>query len=63
MSTNTFDRPLVLEKEEDIERFWYVMEHAEPQPLYYDPKFFEEMDECAELCIQKLKNARSHSAE
>ncbi|MBQ4430228.1 MAG: hypothetical protein II877_01905 [Synergistaceae bacterium] len=51
MSTNTFDRPLVLVKEEDIERFWYVMEHAEPQLLYYSRKFFEEMDECAELFL------------
>lgn len=60
MSSNTFDRPLVLEKEEDIERFWYVMEHAEPKPIYIKRNFLKEMDECAELFLQKVRNAQSH---
>ena len=60
MATSTFDRPLVLEKEEDIKRFWEVMRTSKPKPIYIDRNFMREMDECAELCIQKLKNARSH---
>ena len=48
MATSTFDRPLVLEKEEDVERFWHVMNNIEPQPIYLDRNFLREMDECAE---------------
>ena len=56
MATSTFDRPLVLEKDEDIERFWQVM-NSEPNPIYMEENFMQEMDECAELCLQKLRNA------
>ena len=56
MATSTFDRPLVLEKDEDIERFWQVM-NSEPKPIYMEENFMQEMDECAELCLQKLRNA------
>ena len=48
MSTNTFDRPLVLEKDEDIERFWQVM-NSEPKPLYIDREVIEGMRRCEEL--------------
>ncbi len=60
MATSTFDRPLVLEKEEDIKRFWEVMRTSKPKPIYIDRNFMREMDECAELFLQKVKNARSH---
>ncbi|MBQ9574702.1 MAG: hypothetical protein IJR27_05435 [Synergistaceae bacterium] len=60
MATSTFDRPLVLEKEEDIKRFWVVMRTSKPKPIYIDRNFMREMDECAELFLQKVKNARSH---
>ena len=56
MATSTFDRPLVLENDEDIKRFWEVM-HSEPKPIYVEENFMQEMDECAELCLQKLRNA------
>ena len=59
MATSTFDRPLVLEKEEDVERFWHVMNNIEPQPIYLDRNFLREMDECAELFRQKVRNAHS----
>ena len=60
MATSTFDRPLVLEKDEDIQRFWEVMNTAKPQPICVDKNFIREMDECAELFRQKVRNARSH---
>ena len=60
MATSTFDRPLVLEKDEDIARFWDVMNNTKPQPIYLDRNFMREMDECADLFDQKVKNARSH---
>ncbi len=59
MATSTFDRPLVLDNDEDIQRFWDVMNNTEPQPIYLDKNFLREMDECAELFEQKVKNARS----
>jgi len=33
VATSTFDRPLVLEKDEDIQRFWEVM-NSEPKPIF-----------------------------
>ena len=60
MSTSTFDRPLVLEKEEDIERFWHVMNNIEPQPIFRNLETEEGMRRCAELFRQKVKNAHSH---
>ncbi len=59
MSTNTFDRPLVLEKDEDIERFWQVM-NSEPKPLYIDREVIEGMRRCEELFEKKVKNAHLH---
>ena len=59
MSTNTFDRPLVLEKDEDIERFWQVM-NSEPKPLYIDREVIEGMRRCEELFERKVKNAHLH---
>ena len=59
MSTNTFDRPLVLEKDEDIERFWLVM-NSEPKPLYIDREVIEGMRRCEELFEKKVKNAHLH---
>lgn len=56
MSTNTFDRPLIIEDEEDIKRFWDFMENAERHPIYRDPEFEEGMRRCAE----KLKHIRLH---
>ena len=58
MSTNTFDRPLVLEKEEDIEKFWSVMNSIEPKPIHRNYEMEEGMKRCAELIRQKLRNAR-----
>ena len=60
MSTNTFDRPLVIEREEDIKRFWNVMNNSEPKPLYIHREFDEDMRRCEELLEQKLLNAPSH---
>ena len=59
MATSTFDRPLVLEKDEDIERFWQVM-NSEPKPIFRNLEMEEGMRRCAELFKQKARNARSH---
>ena len=48
MATSTFDRPLVLEKDEDIQRFWEVM-NLEPKPLYRDRDIEEGMRRCERL--------------
>ena len=48
MATSTFNRPLVLEKEEDIQRFWEVM-NLEPKPLYIDRDIEEGMRRCERL--------------
>ena len=48
MATSTFDRPLVLEKDEDIQRFWEVM-NLEPKPLYIDRDIEEGMRRCERL--------------
>ena len=48
MATSTFDRPLVLENEEDIKRFWEVM-NSEPKPLYIDRNIEEGMRRCEKL--------------
>ncbi len=58
MATSTFDRPLVIEKEEDIERFWKVM-NSEPKPLEVDPEIIKGMRECTELFRQKVESERS----
>ena len=57
MATSTFDRPLVLEKEEDIERFWYVMNNVEPKPIHRNYETEEAMRRCGELLAEKLRNA------
>ena len=57
MATSTFDRPLVLEKDEDIERFWQVM-NSEPKPIFRNFEVEKDMEECAELFRQKVKNER-----
>ena len=59
MATSTFDRPLVLEKDEDIERFWQMM-NSEPKPIHRNLETEEGMRRCAELFKQKIRNARSH---
>lgn len=59
MATSTFDRPLVLEKDEDIQRFWDVM-NSEPKPIFRNLETEEGMRRCAELFRQKVRNARSH---
>ena len=48
MATNTFDRPLVLEKDEDIQRFWEVM-NLEPKPIFRDLEVEEGMRRCEKL--------------
>ena len=58
MATSTFDRPLVLEDEEDIKRFWYVMNNTEPKPIFRDFEVEKDMEECAELFSQIAKNDR-----
>lgn len=55
MATSTFDRPLVIEDEEDVKRFWAAM-NSEPKPIFRNPETEEGMKECAEL----LKNMRWH---
>ena len=55
MATSTFDRPLVLEKDEDIERFWKVM-NSEPKPIFRNLEVEKDMDECAELLQQIALN-------
>lgn len=57
MATSTFDRPLVLEKDEDIERFWKVM-NSEPKPIFRNLEVEKDMDECAELLQQIALNDR-----
>ena len=57
MATSTFDRPLVLEKDEDIERFWQVM-NSEPKPIFRNFEVEKDMEECAELFRQKVENER-----
>lgn len=59
MATSTFDRPLVLEKDEDIQRFWEVM-NSEPKPIFRNLEMEEDMRRCAELFRQKVRNSRSH---
>ena len=49
MATSTFDRPLVIEDEEDIKRFWYVMNNTEPKPIYVDREIEEGEKRCEEL--------------
>ena len=48
MATSTFDRPLVLENDEDIQRFLEVM-NLEPKPLYIDRDIEEGMRRCERL--------------
>ena len=48
MATSTFDRPLVLEKDEDIERFWQVM-NSDPKPISIDRDIEEGMRRCEKL--------------
>ncbi len=48
MATSTFDRPLVLEKDEDIQRFWEVM-NSEPKPIFRDLEVEESMRRCEKL--------------
>ncbi|MBR1436982.1 MAG: hypothetical protein IJ587_00465 [Synergistaceae bacterium] len=57
MATSTFDRPLVLEKDEDIKRFWDVM-NSEPKPIFRNLEVEKDMDECAELLQQIAQNDR-----
>ena len=57
MATSTFDRPLVLEKDEDIERFWKVM-NSEPKPIFRNLEVEKDMDERAELLQQIALNDR-----
>ena len=57
MATSTFDRPLVLEKDEDIERFWQVM-NSEPKPIFRHLEVEKDMDECAELLQQIAQSDR-----
>ena len=57
MATSTFDRPLVLEKDEDIQRFWEVMSY-EPKPIFRNLEVEKDMDECAELFKQIALNDR-----
>ena len=59
MATSTFDRPLVLEKDEDIERFWEVM-NSEPKPIFRNLETEEGMRRCVELFKLKVRNTRSH---
>ena len=59
MATSTFDRPLVLEKDEDIERFWQVM-NSEPKPIFRNLETEEGMRRCAELFRQKVRNSHLH---
>ena len=59
MATSTFDRPLVLEKDEDIQRFWEVM-NLEPKPIFRNLDMEEGMRRCGELFRQKVRNARLH---
>ncbi|MBQ9389992.1 MAG: hypothetical protein IJU07_07465 [Synergistaceae bacterium] len=59
MATSTFDRPLVLEKDEDIERFWQVM-NSEPKPIFRNFEVEKDMEECAELFKQIAENDRLH---
>ena len=48
MATSTFDRPLVLEKDEDIKRFWEVM-NSEPKPIFRNLEVEEGMRRCEKL--------------
>ena len=48
MATSTFDRPLVLEKDEDIARFWEVM-NSEPKPIFRNFEVEEGMRRCEKL--------------
>ena len=57
MATSTFDRPLVLEKDEDIKRFWDVM-NSDPKPIFRNLEVEKDMDECAELLQQIAQNDR-----
>ncbi|MBR2207240.1 MAG: hypothetical protein IJ859_00355 [Synergistaceae bacterium] len=59
MATSTFDRPLVLEKDEDIKRFWDVM-NSEPNPIFRNLETEEGMRRCAELFKQKVRNSHLH---
>lgn len=52
MSTNTFDRPLVIEKEEDIKRFWEVMSYP-PNPIHRNYEMEESMRRCEKL-LEKI---------
>ncbi len=49
MATSTFDRPLVLDNDEDIQRLWDVMNNTEPQPIYIDTDIEEGMRRCEKL--------------
>ena len=57
MATSTFDRPLVLEKDEDIQRFWEVM-NSDPKPIFRNLEMEEDMRRCAELFRQIALNDR-----
>ena len=48
MATSTFDRPLVLEKDEDIKRFWELM-NSEPKPIFRNLEIEEGMRKCEKL--------------
>ena len=48
MATSTFDRPLVLEKDKDIEKFWEVM-NSEPKPISRNFEIEEGMRRCEKL--------------
>ncbi len=48
MATSTFDRPLVLEKDEDIKRFWEVM-NSDPKPIFRNLETEEGMRRCEKL--------------
>ena len=60
MATSTFDRHLVLEKDEDIERFWKVM-NSEPKPIFRNLKTEEGMMRIFKIfCIIELSNLKDY---
>ena len=63
MSTNTFDRPLIITKDEDVEYFWKIYNNIKPKPLPLHKNFLEEMDEVAELFKQKVESQKKDNVE
>ncbi len=49
MSTNTFDRPLELKTDEEIEYFWNAYNNAPVMPLKRNPEMIERMRRCEKL--------------